>query len=180
MRVRHLVTLAVGLACGDNTRDSGVKSDTLPAATKLPPSNNTSSPVWQVHLLDVAPDRFRPGAWSDEVVLWGLVRGRLTRLDTKTGAVSSRSETAWSFFRASGVVSWLNERGTWMLRNEGEVIRLAGPGVDPQSGFDGPPTALWSPDGSRALLAWQGEWDSHLLAVPVPDGRFALLSTHPS
>ena len=48
-----------------------------------------------------------------------------------------------------------------MLRDGGKAIRLAGPGVDAQSGFDGPPTVLWSPDGSRALLGWQGEWDAH-------------------
>jgi hypothetical protein len=28
------------------------------------------------------------------------------------------------------------------------------------TGFDGPPTLLWSPDGSRALLGWIGEWDA--------------------
>jgi hypothetical protein len=162
VRVRNFVTLTIGLACGgDNTRGAGVEYDTLQVATKLPPSNNASDSVWQVHPLAVAPDRFRPGAWSDEVVLWGLVRGRLTRLNTQTGAVSSRSETAWSFFPAPGVVSWQNEGGTWMVRDGGKPIRLAGPGVDPESGLDAPPRVLWSPDGSRALLAWQGEWDSH-------------------
>lgn len=165
MRVRQFLTLAIGLACGDNARDSAVKSDTFAAAAKLSPSNNASDPVWQVHPLAVAPDRFRPGGWTDEVVLWGLVRGRVTKLDTHTGAVSTRSETAWGFHTAPGVVSWRNEGGTWMLRDGGDAIRLARAGVDSVSGFDGPPTVLWSPDGSRGLLAWQGEWDFHYRLV---------------
>ena len=159
--VRQLLSLVLGLGCADNARDSAVKSDTVAAAATLSRSNSASDPVWQVHPLAVAPDRFRPGAWSDETVLWGLVRGRVTKLDTQTGDVSTQSQTGWSFFPARGVASWRNERGTWMLRDGGKAVRLAAPGVDPESGFDGPPTVLWSPDGSRGLLAWQGEWDFH-------------------
>ncbi|MDP9279008.1 MAG: hypothetical protein M3P00_06260, partial [Gemmatimonadota bacterium] len=124
-------------------------------------TNDAAAPIWQVHPLPVAPDRFRPGAWSDETVLWGLVRGRVTRLDTQSGAVSTPSQTGWSFFPGRGVASWRNERGTWMLRDGAKAILIAGPEPDSATGFDGPPTVLWSPDGSRALLAWQGEWDSH-------------------
>jgi len=154
---RGALALAIALACAE-ARDSAVKSDTLPAAEKLPRnSNGAVDPIWRVHLLALAPDRFRPGAWTDEVVLWGLVRGRITKLDTRTGAVSTLSQTAWAFFPGLGVVSWTNENGTWMLRDGGELTRLAAAGVDSVSTFDGPPTVLWSPDGSRALLAWRGE-----------------------
>lgn len=149
------------VACVESSRDSAVKLDTLAAVAEHSRSNNASDPLWQVRALDLASDRFRPGGWSDEVVLWGSVRGRVTKLDTHTGAMGIRPQTAWSFHTARGVVSWRNEGGTWMLRNGGKTIRLAGPEVDTQTGFDGPPTVLWSPDGSRGLLAWQGEWDSH-------------------
>lgn len=151
--------LIVGLACADNAREAGVKSDTLAATPKSSRVRDIADPAWQVLPLAVSPDRFRPGAWTDENVLWGLVRGRVTKLNTQTGAVSTLSQTAWSFFPGPGVVSWRNEGGTWMLRDGGKPVRLARPGVDFLSGFDGPPTVLWSPDGSRALLAWQGEGD---------------------
>ena len=161
VRGRQFLALAFGFACTGNARDSAVESDTGAASAKLSPGNNTPVPVWEVHPLTVAPDRFRPGAWTDEVALWGLVRGRVTRLDTQTGAVGTQPQTGSSFFPGRGVASWRNERGTWMVRDGGKPIRLAAPGVDSLSGFDGPPTVLWSPDGSRALLAWQSEWDFH-------------------
>jgi hypothetical protein len=47
-----------------------------------------------------------------------------------------------------------------MLRDGGKAVRLAGLEADPETAFEGPPTVLWSPDGSRALLAWRGEWDA--------------------
>jgi hypothetical protein len=153
--------LVIVVACADKSRDSAVKPDTLATAAKVSRSNTASDPLWHVRALDVAPDRFRPGGWSDEILLWGLVRGRVTKLNTHTGAVSTRSETAWGLQTAPGVVSWRNEGGIWMLRDGGEAIRLAHAGVDSLSGADGLPTVLWSPDGSRALLSWQGEWDSH-------------------
>ena len=153
---RGALVLAIALACAD-ARDSAV-TDTLAAAEKLSRSSDGAvDPIWQVHPLTGAPDRFRPGAWTDEVVLWGLVRGRITKLDTRTGAVRTLSQTAWAFFPGLGVVSWTNESGTWMLRDGGKPTRLAHAGVDSVSSFDGPPSVLWSPDGSRALLAWRGE-----------------------
>jgi hypothetical protein len=158
-RGRQFLALAFGLACTGNARDSAVESDTAAASAKPSLGNRTPVPVWEVHPLTVAPDRFRPGAWTDEVVLWGLVRGRVTRLDTQTGAVSTLPQNAWSFFTAPGLVSWRNEAGTWMLRDGGKAVRLAASGADPESGLDGLPTVLWSPDGSRGLLAWQGEGD---------------------
>jgi hypothetical protein len=157
--VRGFFLLIVGLACAENAHESGVKSDTLAVTRKSPRGSDIADPAWQIVPLASAPDRFRPGAWTDENVLWGQVRGRVTKLNTRTGAVSTLSQTAWSFFPARGVVSWRNEGGTWMLRDGGKLMRLAGPGVDSLSGFDGPPTVLWSPDASRALLAWQGEGD---------------------
>lgn len=161
VRTRELLSLVVVLACADNARDSALKSDTLPDTAKVSRSTSASDSLWKVRPLTVAPDRFRPGAWSDESVLWGLVRGRVTRLDTQTGAVSTIPQTGWSFFPGRGVACWRNETGTWMVRDGGAAIRIAAPGIDSISGFDGPPTVLWSPDGSRALLAWQGEGNFH-------------------
>ena len=173
-RGRGALVLAIALACAD-ARDSAVKSDTLTAAEKLSRSSDGAvDPIWQVHPLTGAPDRFRPGAWTDEVVLWGLVRGRITKLDTRTGAVRTLSQTAWAFFPGLGVVSWTNESGTWMLRDGGKPTRLAHAGVDSVSSFDGPPSVLWSPDGSRALLAWRGE-GGVLYRLLEPDGSMRTL-----
>ena len=172
--VRGFFLLIVGLACADNTRESGVKSDTLVATPKSSRSSDSADPAWQVLPLAVAPDRFRPGAWTDEIMLWGLVRGRVTKLNTQTGADSTLSQTAWSFFPGPGVVSWTNESGTWMLRDGGELTRLAGPGVDSVSSFDGPPTVLWSPNGSHALLGWRGE-GGVLYRLLEPDGSMRTL-----
>jgi len=155
--VRGFFLLIVGLACADNTRESGAKSDTLAATPKSSQAGDIPDRAWKVVPLTVAPDRFRPGAWTDEIMLWGLVRGQITKLNTQTGVVSTLSQTAWSFFPARGVVSWLNESGTWMLRDGGKPFLLARAGAESLSGLDGSPTALWSPDGSRAILVWRGE-----------------------
>jgi hypothetical protein len=163
--VSRFLVLVIGLACANDTHNEPVSSDTATSAVKPSRGGTASDPNWQVQPLAVAPSRFRPGGWSDEVVLWGLVRGGITKLDTRTGAVSALSQTAWSFFTAPGVVSWRNEGGTWVLRNGGKAIRLARAGVDSLSGFDGPPTVLWSPDGSRGLLAWRGEGGFHYRLV---------------
>jgi hypothetical protein len=156
-------TLALGLAiallaCAD-TGSGGPRADTSAADDSLPRLATSGSP-WTIRQLEVAPARFRPGGWSSEDALWGLVRGRLTRLDTRTGAVRTLPHDAWSIHGASGVTGWRNERGTWVLRDGGEPVRVAPAGVDSITGFDGPPTLLWSPDGSRALLGWTGEWDA--------------------
>jgi hypothetical protein len=160
MRLAALfIALVVGVACKSPRRDSGARPETRVTATDTTQSTGHSALIWQVRRLTVAPDRFRPGGWTNEFTLWGLVRGRITRLDTRTGVVSTLPQNGWSFFNGRGVASWRNEKGTWMLRDGGKPILLAGLEPDPESGFDGPPTVLWSPDGSRALLAWRGEWD---------------------
>src|SRR5215210_22687 len=154
-----ILPFVVGVACANQRRDLGRGSEPSVTAANASQPADRAAPIWQVRRLTVAPDRFRPGGWSNEFTLWGLVRGRITRLDTRTGAVSTLPQNGWSFFNGRGVASWRNERGTWMVRDGGKPIRLAGLEPDPESGFDGPPTVLWSPDGSRALLAWRGEWD---------------------
>ncbi|MFN2564463.1 MAG: hypothetical protein ABR499_05560 [Gemmatimonadaceae bacterium] len=108
--------------------------------------------------LDVAPARFRPGGWSDEHILWGLVRGRVTRLDTRNGETRTLAATGWWVQAAPNVAAWQNETGTWLLRDGGAPERLAGPAGDPERSGDGP-TVLLSRDGTRALLGWQQEWD---------------------
>jgi hypothetical protein len=153
------LALVVLVACKTQRRDVGVGSETSVTAANASQPTDRGALIWQVRRLTVAPDRFRPGGWSDEFTLWGLVRGRVTRLNTRSGAVSTLPQNGWSFFNGRGVASWRNEKGTWMLRDRGRPILLAGLEPDPESGFDGPPTVLWSPDGSRALLAWRGEWD---------------------
>ena len=154
-----LLALTVGAACQNLRRDPGAGSDTPVTAANASQPTGQAALIWQVRRLAVAPDRFRPGGWTNEFTLWGLVRGRITRLDTRTGVVSTIPQNGWSFFNGRGVASWRNEKGTWMMRDRGRPILLAGLEPDAESGFDGPPTLLWSPDGSRALLAWRGEWD---------------------
>ena len=154
-----LLPLVVGVACKNLRRDPGAGPETAVIVANAAQPTGTSPLIWQVRRLTVAPDRFRPGGWSNEFTLWGLVRGQVTRLDTRTGVVTTIPQNGWSFFTGRGVASWRNEKGTWMLRDRGRPILLAGLEPDPESGFDGPPTVLWSPDGSRALLAWRGEWD---------------------
>jgi hypothetical protein len=154
-----LLAIIGAIACEDPRRNAGIASDTSAAIADTAPPTGAAASIWQIRPLTVAPDRFRPGGWSDEFILWGLVRGRVTRLDTRTGAVSSLEQNGWSFFNGRGVASWRNEKGTWMVRDGGKPILIAGLEPDRESGFDGPPTVLWSPDGSRALLAWRGEWD---------------------
>jgi hypothetical protein len=147
------------VACQPQRRDLGAGSETQVTTANGSQPTGRVGLIWQVRRLTVAPNRFRPGGWTNEFTLWGLVRGRVTRLDTRTGAVSTLPQNGWSFFNGRGVASWRNEKGTWMVRDRGRPILLAGLEPDPGSGFDGPPTVLWSPDGSRALLAWRGEWD---------------------
>ena len=154
-----LLALVVAVACKSQRRDLGAVSETAVTAASASQPTGSAGLIWHVRRLTVAPGRFRPGGWTNEFTLWGLVRGRITRLDTRTGVVSTLPQNGWSFFNGRGVASWRNERGTWLLRDGGKPILLAGVEPDPESGFDGPPTVLWSPDGSRAVLAWRGEWD---------------------
>jgi hypothetical protein len=116
--------------------------------------------TWRVDSLATAPSRFRPAGWSDEHTLWGLLRGRVTRLDTRTGTTRSVDSAGWALVTAPGVAAWHNRAGTWMYRDGGAVIRLFGPdGVDTTRRGDGP-QILFSPNGERALLGWQHEWDT--------------------
>lgn len=154
LRVGVVVAL---LACTESSSDAPY-ADTAGARDTVAPSVATG-PAWEIRKLDGAPTRFRPGAWSSEDVLWGLLGGRLTSLDTRTGAVRTLPHEAWSIHGATGVVAWRNGSGTWMLRDGGEPVRLATP-RDPLTEFDGPPEPLWSSDGERALLMWRGEWDA--------------------
>jgi hypothetical protein len=112
-----------------------------------------------VRRLAVAPARFRPGGWSDEHVLWGLVRGRVTRLDTRNGETRTLLATAWWLKTAPNVATWQSETGTWLVRDGNVPLRLAGPDGDPDRRGDGP-AVLPSRDGTRALLGWQHEWDA--------------------
>lgn len=149
---------AVLVACGDTSSDSS-RSDSARANDSIEPRAVTKA-SWNVRALESAPARFRPGAWSSEDVLWGLVGGRLTRLDIRTGEVRTLPHDAWSLHGASGVIAWRNQRGTWLLREGAEPVLVAPAGADSTTGFDGPPILLWSQDGSRALLGWTGEWDT--------------------
>jgi hypothetical protein len=92
-------------------------------------------------------------------VLWGLVRGRVTKLDTRSGDTRTLPATAWWLKAAPNAATWQSETGTWLLRDGAVPVRLAGPGGDPDRAGDGP-TVLLSRDGTRALLGWQQEWDA--------------------
>jgi hypothetical protein len=123
-----------------------------------PSQTAAGTSTWHVRRLAFAPARFRPGGWSDEHVLWGLVRGQVTRLDTRNGETRTLPATAWWIQAAPNVVTWQSETGTWLLRDGGAQVRLAGPGADPEGRGDGP-RVLLSRDGTRALLGWEQEWD---------------------
>ena len=128
-------------------------ADTQPVA---PPT----SEEWLVRPLENAPARFRPAGWSSETVLWGLVGSRVTNVNVDSGNAQTLSASAWSLHTAQNRVSWRNEGGTWLLGGDGQPARIAGAQPDSLTGFDGPPTVLWSSDGSGALLGWHGEGGS--------------------
>ena len=150
----NTVALLIFFACAE--RDAAPSSDSVATnVVDTPASAISDGPVWTVAPLASAPDRFRPGAWSDENVLWGLVRGRLTKLDTQSGEANTLSHDAWSIHGGSGAVAWRNARGAWALR-DGDSPAL----VASSAGSDGPGTLLWSPDGSQLLMSWPAEWDA--------------------
>ena len=153
MRVR-LAGLALLLACA--TQDATPASDSAAAGmsdTTRPVA--ASTPPWNVRRLETAPARFRPGGWWSEDELWGVIGGRLTRLYTRTGTTRTLAHEAWSIHGGAGAVGWRNESGAWILTGL-EAPTLIGS----TEGSDGPSTLLWSPDGSRLLLGWAGEWDA--------------------
>lgn len=135
-----------------------------------------SASRWRVDTLANAPARFRPAGWSSEDILWGLVRGRVTRFDARTGDVRTLPSTGWALQTAPDVAVWHNEQGLWTQREGESLRRIVGPdGQDTTRRGDGPHVVL-SPDGRRALLGWQQEWDTDydLLAA---DGSRRTLTT---
>jgi hypothetical protein len=80
---------------------------------------------------------------------------------------------------ATSVVVWQNESGTWRLHDDtsdaSRPARLAGPDGDPSRSGDGP-AVLLSPDGKRAVLGWQHEWDA-IHDLLGPDGSVRRLLT---
>ena len=153
---RFLLVTVVLVGCSQS--DAPPPGDATQSATP-----HIASEDWRVRPLDTAPARFRPGGWSDENVLWGLVGSRITRLVVDSGTTQRLSENAWSVETAAGRVSWRNEGGTWLLGSDGRPVRIAGAEPDSLTGFDGPPSVLWSSDGSRALLGWHGEGGSRFV-----------------
>src|SRR5687768_13849261 len=82
-----LVTLCIlCVACGSPRKTT---SDTSRVAV-------VSASNWRVDTLANAPARFRPDGWSSEEVLWGLVRGRVTRFDSRTGVARTLPSTGWA------------------------------------------------------------------------------------
>ena len=157
-RVVSVLVIAVGCAtCGD--RESAPRaSDTLGGAPS-PAAATAQAGRWEVRPLENAPPRFRPKAWSDEDVLWGLVGGRITRLDTRTGDTRTLGANGWWVRGAPEVIAWQNENGTSWMRDGGTPARLVGAGGDSARAGDGP-SVLLSNDGRRALLGWRLEWDA--------------------
>lgn len=149
-----IVALLALFACAE--RDSADSSDSAAATVvDMPMTAIPDEPVWDVERLSNVPDRFRPGGWSAEDALWGLVRGRLTKLDVRTGAATTLPHEAWSLHGGAGVIGWRNASGAWMLRDGGKATLVAS-----SAGSDGPGAMLWSPDGSQLLISWPSEWDA--------------------
>jgi hypothetical protein len=157
--IRVAFALAMCSACTERRTDSDATSDTLPVHDSLAAANAPAI-AWRIRQLEHAPARFRPGGWSDQHLLWGILGGQPARLDVESGAIRTVPVNAWSLHTAQNVASWRNESGTWLLRGDGAPVRIAGPEPDSATGFDGPPTILWSDDGARALLGWHGEGGS--------------------
>jgi hypothetical protein len=158
-RIALAITILLATACAEPRGDSAVASDTVAARDSLT-ATNAPALAWRVRPLENAPARFRPGGWSDQHLLWGILRGQPARLDVESGAVRTIPANAWSLHTAQNVASWRNEAGTWLVRGDGAPVRIAGPEPDSATGFDGPPTILWSEDGARGLLGWHGEGGS--------------------
>jgi hypothetical protein len=127
-------------------------------AVAMAESSLDPRPAWEVRPLNAAPARFRPGGWSSETLLWGILGGRVARVNVATGEVRTLRAEAWSVAAAAGVVSWRNEEGTWVLRDGAEPVRVAA--GEHASGFEGPPGLIWAPAGDRAILVWGAEWDA--------------------
>jgi hypothetical protein len=138
--------------------DVATPGDTADAATAADGSTDT---VRDVRRLGDAPPGFTPVGFSSEDLLWGVARGRLTRIDVRDGSVTTHTADVWSAEAAADVVSWRGGDGTWYRRGDGRPIRVVPAGEGAPDGFDGPPALLWAPDGSRAILSWWGEWDGH-------------------
>jgi len=152
MRSLLVLSLLAITSCSGPSRDDSASS---PGPSESPaPLIQTSV---ETRILTYAPHRFRPGGWSDERTIWGLVRGRVTRFDIVTGQSSTRPETAWWIQAAPDVVTWRNENGIWIQRGSKEPVRLS---EATPLGPDGIATVLWSSDGRRAILGWQHEWDA--------------------
>jgi hypothetical protein len=142
-------------ACGDG--DGSRVPDTMPGAEDRHAAELRVP--WTTRQLSGAPARFRPGGWSEENTLWGLVRGRVTSVDVRTGAVRELPHAAaWWVQGGAGVITWRNEQGLFVLRGGAAPVRLP---FDPEVA----PSVLWSPDATRAVLTFEDE-----------AGEFALLN----
>jgi hypothetical protein len=161
-RISILVILFTTLAAcaSPDTEDVAAAAAGVPKGVAMPAAEVVAHPesAWEVRTLNAAPARFRPGGWSTETVLWGILGGRVASVNVATGEVRALKAEAWSVAAAHGVVSWRNDDGTWVLRAGSQPVRVAG-GEHP-SGFEGPPGLVWSPDGDRAILVRGAEWDS--------------------
>jgi hypothetical protein len=156
-----LILVATLAACASpDTDDVKAAAAGVPTGAAMPAAEVVAGPesAWEVRTLNAAPARFRPGGWSSETVLWGILGGRVASVNVATGEVRALKAEAWSVAAAHGVVSWRNEDGTWVLRAGSQPVRVAA-GEHP-SGFEGPPGLIWSPAGDRAILVWGAEWDS--------------------
>ena len=164
--------LAVGCGGSDDRPRDVPAAD--PAATSGAPTTvgDARSVAATAELELLREGGFRPVAFQDTATLWGVLRGRLARLDLPTGRVEAQPHAAWSLAAGPGVVSWRNETGTWGEREGDSPRRLAPTELMP--GYEGPPDVLWSPDGRRAILTWTAEWDGHHELLDADGSRTSL------
>jgi hypothetical protein len=88
-------------------------------------------------------------------MLWGLVRDSITVVNVISGRARTYAETGWAVQATNDIVSWHNANGTWLMRGT-EAPRLL-----PMHNGVAPSSVMWSPDGRRAILAWEDEGRAH-------------------
>jgi hypothetical protein len=164
-RVVVLVSACCGvlIACGDATDQTdtdsagnSAKVSTVTDSVALRGENDpAASASWNTRILTSSVRRFRPAGWSNDSLLWGLVRDSITVVNVNSGDARTYAATGWAVQATHDIVSWQNANGAWMMRVN-EQPRLL-----PMHNGVAPSRVVWSANGRRAILAWEGEGRAH-------------------